>query len=84
MLHRIPLLFLSILALGTTACNMPKMTADMTVAVFTQASKTVDKEPDIGFARTASTANLKMCEGLLEVTPGNRDLLRVSIGALPR
>ncbi len=84
MLQRIPLAFLSIATVCTTACNMPKMTADMTVAVFTQASATVDKEPDIWFARTASTANLKMFEGLLEVTPANRSLLLLTSQSFTR
>jgi len=84
MLHRILLAIVSITTLCTTACNMPKMTADMTVAVFTQASATVDKEPDIWFARTGSTANLKMFEGLLEVTPANRDLLLLTSQSFTR
>ena len=84
MLHRFTPVVIGLSIAVLSACNLTKMTADMTVDVFTQASSTIDKEPDIWFARTASTANLKMFEGLLEVTPANRSLLLLTAQSFTR
>jgi len=84
MLHRFTPVVIGLSIAVLSACNMAKMTADMTVDVFSQASSTMDKEPDIWFARTGSTANLKMFEGLLEVTPANRSLLLLTAQSFTR
>ncbi len=84
MLQRLTPIIIGLSITALSGCNMTQMTADMTVDVFTQASSTIDKEPDIWFARTGSTANLKMFEGLLEVSPANRSLLLLTAQSFTR
>ncbi len=61
--------------LMTIGCSMTKMAANQTTAILVKATPAYDRETDLELAEQAIVSNLKMFEGLLEVTPNNSDLL---------
>jgi hypothetical protein len=61
-----------------TGCSMTKLTVNQTVKVFDAASQTFDKEADLALADAGIMANLKTFEGLLEISPDNPQLLRLT------
>ena len=58
--------------------------ADQTTAILVRAAATYEKEADLEVAEQASLSNLKMLEGLLEVTPKNADLLLLTSSSFAR
>jgi len=79
---KIPVIYF--LCLMIAGCSITKMTANQTTAILVKAASTYDKESDLELAEQASLGNLKMLEGLLEVTPGNADLLLLTSGSFSR
>ncbi len=63
---------------------MTKLAARQTTAVMLQAVPTYDRESDLELAEQASASNLKMMEGLLEVTPEDADLLLLTSSSFTR
>ncbi len=63
--------FLWLLSIG---CSMTKMAANQTTAIIIKAAPAFDRESDLELAEQAILSNLKMLEGLLEITPDNPDL----------
>ncbi len=80
--YKIPVIYF--LCLMITGCSITKMTANQTTAILVKAAATYDKESDLELAEQASLGNLKMLEGLLEVTPDNADLLLLTSGSFSR
>ena len=60
------------------------MAANQTTAVLVKAAVTYDRETDLELAEQAGLSNLKMLEGLLEVTPNNADLLLLTSSSFTR
>ena len=58
-----------------TACNMNRLTANMTAGPIRAGSIALDREADLDFAATAIPASLKTVETFLVNAPDNRDLL---------
>jgi len=67
--------FFALLLLSLSACSLNRITADRTAAMMGEASRAFNEEPDLEFARAAMPGNLKMIEGVLKSSPGNRDAL---------
>ena len=67
-----------------TGCSMTRMSADQTVSIFVKAAVAYDRESDLEFAEQAGLSNLKMLEGLLEVTPDNTELLLLTSSSFAR
>ena len=63
------------LLLGPLACNMNKMTADMTAGPVLVGSIAMDRESDLVFAEAAFPASLKTIESFLVNSPENPQLL---------
>ncbi len=61
--------------LMATSCSMSRIAANQTATILVKAADTYDRESDLELAEQAIPGNLKMLEGLLEVTPDNADLL---------
>jgi hypothetical protein len=57
------------------ACNMKKMTADMTSGMLEYGSVSMDREADLEFARYAFPASMKTLETFLVSSPENEHLL---------
>jgi tetratricopeptide (TPR) repeat protein len=74
----------AVLALITIGCSMTKMTANQTVAILVESMPAYDRETNLEFAEQSITGNLKMIEGLLEVTPDNSDLLTLASSSFAR
>ena len=70
--------------LMTTGCSMTKMAANQTTAILVKATPTYDRETDLELAEQAIVNNLKMLEGLLEITPNNSDLLLLTSSSFTR
>ena len=64
-----------LLCLVMAGCSMSEIVANQTATILVQAADTYDRESDLELAEQAIPSNLKMLEGLLEVTPDNADLL---------
>jgi tetratricopeptide (TPR) repeat protein len=67
-----------------TGCDVTKMAANQTTEIFVKAAPTYDREADLELAEQAGLSNLKMLEGLLEVTPNNADLLLLTSSSFAR
>jgi hypothetical protein len=63
---------------------MTRLAAKQTTAVMILAAPTYDRESDLVLAEQASASNLKMMEGLLEITPDDADLLLLTSGSFTR
>jgi len=63
---------------------MTKMAANQTTAILVKATPTYDRETDLELAEQAIVNNLKMLEGLLEITPNNSDLLLLTSSSFTR
>jgi hypothetical protein len=72
------------LVLIIIGCSMTKMTANQTVAILVESMPAYDRETNLEFAEQSITGNLKMIEGLLEVTPDNPDLLTLASSSFSR
>jgi hypothetical protein len=70
-----PLRFALVLVLGLAACDLERWGVDRSAEVLRRATPAYYEEPDIGFAREAAAANVKLIEGLSRVSPRNRSLL---------
>ena len=68
----------------TAGCSMTRMSANQTAAILVKASAAYDRESDLEFAEQSGLSNLKMLEGLLEVTPDNPDLLLLTSSSFTR
>jgi hypothetical protein len=68
------LLILSV-ALLLSGCSMTRIAANQTALILLQGMAAYERETDITLAEKALPANLKMIEGLLEVSPNNSKLL---------
>ncbi len=75
---------IGLLVVLTAGCSMTKLAARQTTAVMLQAVPSYDRESDLEFAEQASLSNLKMMEGLLEVTPDDKDLLLLTSSSFTR
>lgn len=73
-----------LVCLMVSNCSMTKIAADQTTAIFEKAVPTFDRESDTELAELAGLSNLKMLEGLLEVTPDNPDLLLLTSSSFTR
>jgi len=76
--------FVCLLVLMTAGCNMTRLAAKQTTAVMLQAVPSYDRESDLEFAEQSSLSNLKMMEGLLEVTPDDKELLLLTSSSFTR
>jgi tetratricopeptide (TPR) repeat protein len=65
-------------------CSMTQFAANQTTEVLLRAAPTYDRESDLELAERSSLSNLKMLEGLLEVTPNNEDLLLLTSSSFTR
>jgi len=65
-------------------CSMTQLAANQTTKVLLSAVRTYDRESDLELAEQSSMSNLKMLEGLLEVTPDNEDLLLLTSSSFTR
>jgi len=79
--HIALLCFLSVFNAG---CSFTKMAANQTTAILIKAMPAFDRESDLELAEQAILSNLKMLEGLLEVTPENPDLLLITSSSFTR
>jgi len=77
-------LTLLIVSLLSAGCSMTRIAANQTTEIMVRAVPSFDRESDIEFAERSSMSNLKMIEGLLEVTPDNRDLLLLTSNSFTR
>ena len=73
-----------LLLLMANHCSMTRIAATQTTAILVKAAPTFDRENDLEFAEYSSLSNLKMLEGLLEVTPYNMDLLLLTSSSFTR
>jgi tetratricopeptide (TPR) repeat protein len=73
-----------LILLLTASCSMTRFAADQTTKVLLKAAPTYDRESDLELAEQSSISNLKMLEGLLEVTPHNADLLLLASSSFTR
>lgn len=64
-----------LLILFASGCSLNRLAADTTAGLMSEASRTFNEESDLQLARESIPPNLKLLEGLLRVTPGNRELL---------
>lgn len=78
------ILTMCLLCLMATGCSMTKIAANQTTAILVKAAPTYDRETDLELAEQAGLSNLKMLEGLLEVTPDNADLLLLTSSSFTR
>jgi hypothetical protein len=60
------------------------MVANQTTAILLKATPAYDRESDLELAEQAIAGNLKLLEGLLEVTPDNSDLLLLTSSSFTR
>ena len=67
--------FISLLGLLLTGCSMMKIAANQTASILVAAMPVYERETDLELVEQAIPSNLKMIEGILEVTPDNPDLL---------
>ncbi len=81
---RAPAFLILALCAAAAGCNMTRIAAKQTTAVMILAAPTYDRESDLVLAEQASASNLKMMEGLLEVTPDDADLLLLTSGSFTR
>ena len=65
-------------------CSMTKMAANQTTAILIKATPVYDRESDLELAEQSIAGNLKLLEGLLEVTPDNSDLLLITSSSFTR
>ncbi|MFC1714753.1 TRAP transporter TatT component family protein [Candidatus Poribacteria bacterium] len=63
---------------------MTNFTANRTTMILVKAAVAYDRESDLELAEQAIPSNLKMLEGLLEVTPNNKDLLWLTSSSFTR
>ncbi len=75
---------LCFLWLFSIACSMTKMAANQTTAIIIKAAPAFDRESDLELAEQAILSNLKVLEGLLEITPDNPDLLLITSNSFSR
>ncbi len=75
---------LCFLWLFNSSCSMTKMAANQTTAIIMKATPAFDRESDLELAEQAMLSNLKMLEGLLEITPENPDLLLITSSSFSR
>ena len=75
---------IGLVAMMTAGCNMTRLAAKQTTAVMLKAVPSYDRESDLEFAEQSSLSNLKMMEGLLEVTPDDKDLLLLTSSSFTR
>jgi hypothetical protein len=66
---------------GAAGCNLNKLAADQTIGVLALAEPSFEREDDIGLAEAGIFANLKLFEGLMEVSPKNRTVYYLSAQA---
>jgi hypothetical protein len=78
------ILIICLLFLIAAGCSMSRMSANQTAAIFVKAAVAYDRESDLEFAEQAGLSNLKMLEGLLEVTPDNTELLVLTSSSFAR
>jgi tetratricopeptide (TPR) repeat protein len=65
-------------------CSMTKMTANQTASIMVKSMPAYDRETNLDFAEQSMAGNLKMIEGLLEVTPDNVELLELASSSFAR
>ena len=71
-----PLALLAFLgAWALAGCSLDRLAADATAGLLDKASRSFNEEPDPVIARDAIPANLKLLEGLLQLSPDNATLL---------
>jgi hypothetical protein len=75
---------LTIAVLIVIGCSMTKMTANQTASIMVKSMPAYDRETNLEFAEQSMAGNLKMVEGLLEVTPDNRKLLELASSSYAR
>jgi hypothetical protein len=75
---------LTIAVLIVIGCSMTKMTANQTASIMVKSMPAYDRETNLEFAEQSMAGNLKMVEGLLEVTPDNRELLELASSSYAR
>jgi hypothetical protein len=64
-----------------SGCDLAKLAADQTADVLVRAEPSVEREEDIGIAENAIAANLKLFEGLIEVSPKKKVLYTLTAQA---
>ena len=65
-------------------CSFTRFTARQTAAMIARATPAYDRETDLELAEQAIATNLKLLEGLLEVTPDNPELLLLASSSFAR
>lgn len=78
------MVLMSLFGLMMTGCTMTRMAADQTASILMRALPAYDRETHLEFAEQAIAGNLKLLEGLLEVTPDNADLLFLASSGFAR
>ena len=80
----IRLAFAISLALVLTGCSLSKMAARQTNRMVILAVPAYDRETDLELAEQAVAANLKMLEGVLELSPDSYELLHTTSSSFGR
>ncbi len=82
--YQFAMIGVTLICLLTVGCSMTRLAADQTTKVLLKAAPTYDRESDLELAERSSLSNMKMLEGLLEVTPDNEDLLLLASSSFTR
>jgi hypothetical protein len=77
-------ILLFLIWLLSSACNTTRIAANHTTVLLIKSMPALDREGDLELAEQAILSNLKMLEGLLEVTPNNSDLLLLTSSSFTR
>jgi len=64
-----------------SGCDFAKLAAEQTADVLARAEPSIEREEDIGIAEAAIAANLKLFEGLIEVSPKKKVLYTLTAQA---
>lgn len=67
-----------ILMLFCLQCSMNRLIVNQTTSILVQAMKVYEEETNLSLAEQSIGGNLKLLEGLLEISPHNTDLLLLS------
>ena len=82
--YQFAMIGVTLICLLTVCCSMTRLAANQTTKVLLKAAPTYDRESDVELAERSSLSNMKMLEGLLEVTPDNEDLLLLASSSFTR
>jgi len=68
-------ILITLIGLLIAGCSMTRMAANQTTSILVRAMPAYERETNLEFAEQAIVSNLKLLEGLLEVTPDKAELL---------